>query len=84
MITPTAQANILSIITSTACIFQMISKKSWGEKEGGLYLTKQDAARLQVQGDPMSLVVQEVFQSQELDSAHLPPVPPVNSNLQLS
>lgn len=31
----------------------------------------------------MTLIVQEVFQSQELDSTQLPPVPPVYPNLQL-
>lgn len=41
------------------------------------YLSKQDSLRFQVDGHSVALVVQEVFQPQELDSCHLPPVSPV-------
>lgn len=51
---------------------------------GWTYLSKQHPLWLQVQTHSMTLVVQEVLQPQELDSAEGTPVAPVHRDFQLS
>lgn len=46
-------------------------------------LDEEDPLRLQLQTHPMFLVVQEVLQPKELDSAERPPVPPEHRYFQL-
>lgn len=48
-----------------------------------VYLRKQHPLRLQIQTHPVTLVIQEVLQPQELDSTERAPVPPVHGDLQL-
>lgn len=65
---------------ATVCLAGVISLQARNKSDN---LNEEDALRLQLETHAMSLVIQEVFQPQELDTTQRPPVSPVHCNFQL-